>query len=91
MGMDPSRFEHMALQISWTMHSQLGRGWVHDMIADFVRVSFCTSVDDAITMQSWNASNTRHAYTRFTERVDSYWENSMREESLVSKSKYDFL
>ena len=89
--MGSSRFEHMALQTSWAMYRDLGRGWIQDMISVFVKVGFSAPTDDFLTMQSWTASDIRLGYARFAERVDCYFEEVMREELLATKSKYDFL
>ena len=55
--MGSERFENAALQTSWVMHRELGRGWVHDMISVFVRIGFSPSMEESLTMQAWAASD----------------------------------
>ena len=89
--MGSERFENVALQTSWVMHRELGRGWVHDMISVFIRIGFSQSMEDSLTMQTWDASDIKSNYVNFKEKVEEFFIEKMMVELLAANSKYYFL
>jgi len=89
--MDTSRYERVALEAAWRLHSEHRIGWIHDMLAVFVRVGFVQSWAATSVLQTWGAEHIQAKMREFVAAAERYAQESLRSKLARTDSKYGFL
>ena len=89
--MGAERFEHVAMRASWVLFREYGTGWVSEMLSVFRRIGFVCENEDSLPLQGWSPAVINAKFVIFSQLVDEYWVQKMRQDMLAANSKYDFL